>query len=87
MERFLTAHYTACAAGDSNQQSPIQWDFMSSFFFTGTILTTIGEYHLYCTTTMFNEGDDYMTVWPQGFMKYTPFNVNNLTPPRLIPMI
>ena len=42
MEKFLGQHYEACEMGDHNHEhNNIQWDYMSSLFFTGTILTTV----------------------------------------------
>ena len=43
MTTFLEEHYKACEMGDhGHENNNIQWDYISSLFFTGTILTTIG---------------------------------------------
>lgn len=45
MDKFLKEHYTACEMGDQHHAgNQLQWDYISSLFFTGTILTTIGNY-------------------------------------------
>lgn len=46
MGRFLMKHYEMCEMGDHNHEANnVQWDYISSLFFTGTILTTIGYGH------------------------------------------
>ncbi|XP_063678701.1 uncharacterized protein LOC134814493 isoform X5 [Bolinopsis microptera] len=46
MDKFLHKHYEMCEMGDHNHEgNNIQWDYVSSLFFTGTILTTIGYGH------------------------------------------
>lgn len=43
METFLKEHYHMCEMGDHDHvNNNVQWDYISSLFFTGTILTTIG---------------------------------------------
>ena len=43
MNKFLLKHYDMCEQGDHNHEdNNVQWDYISSLFFTGTILTTIG---------------------------------------------
>jgi hypothetical protein len=47
MGKFLDKHYEMCERGDHNHEgNNVQWDYISSLFFTGTILTTIGNYWL-----------------------------------------
>ena len=40
--QFLAGHYNACRLGDTGHHHK-QWDYSSSLFFAGTVVTTIGE--------------------------------------------
>ena len=52
MEKFLHKHYEMCQNGDHNHENNnIQWDYISSLFFTGTILTTIGNFFVVSVQT------------------------------------